>query len=141
MIKTNAQCVADFHRTMGAAMPDRPTFPTRALLSLRERLIDEEHSEVKAVLAQMAAVSAGPEATPSSLELVAKLAHELADLLYVTYGAMLACGVDPDAVFAEVHRANMEKAGGPQRADGKQLKPANWQPADVAGILKLQEIS
>ena len=56
--------------------------------------------------------------TNDSAELT-DLIHELTDLLYVTYGAITACGVDPDAVFAEVHRANMQKANGPRRADGK----------------------
>jgi len=64
--------------------------------------------------------------------------HELTDLLYVTYGAILACGVDADAVFVEVHRANMQKLDGPRRADGKLLKPPNWQPADVAGVIAEQ---
>lgn len=62
--------------------------------------------------------------------------HELTDLLYLTYGAILACGVDADAVFAEVHRANLSKAGGSRRADGKLLKPPGWQPADVRGVIE-----
>ena len=65
--------------------------------------------------------------------------HELADLLYVTYGAILACGVDADAVFAEVHRANLSKAGGPRRADGKLLKPPGWQPANVREVINQQQ--
>lgn len=67
------------------------------------------------------------------------LVHELTDLLYVTYGALIAFGVEPDEVFAEVHRANMEKVSGPQREDGKQLKPEGWRPADVAGVLTAQK--
>jgi predicted HAD superfamily Cof-like phosphohydrolase len=35
-----------------------------------------------------------------------------------------------------VHRANLAKAGGPRRADGKLLKPPGWQPADVTAVLK-----
>ncbi|MCA9965662.1 MAG: hypothetical protein KC423_15520, partial [Anaerolineales bacterium] len=70
----------------------------------------------------------------------APLMHELADLLYVVYGAMWAFGIDPDPIFAEVHRANMQKAGGPRRADGKLLKPPDWQPANVAGVIaRLQD--
>ena len=30
----------------------------------------------------------------------------------------------------------MDKAGGPKRADGKQLKPEGWQPADLGRVLK-----
>lgn len=69
---------------------------------------------------------------------MAPLIHELTDLLYVTYGTILTCGVDADEAFAEVHRANMRKILGPRRADGKQLKPADWQPADVAGVIARQ---
>jgi predicted HAD superfamily Cof-like phosphohydrolase len=56
----------------------------------------------------------------------------------VTYGAILTCGVDADAVFAEVHRANLSKAGGPRRADGKILKLPGWQPADVRSVIEQQ---
>jgi predicted HAD superfamily Cof-like phosphohydrolase len=38
-------------------------------------------------------------------------------------------------VVAEVHRANMHKTDGPRRADGKQLKPEGWRPADVRAVL------
>lgn len=68
------------------------------------------------------------------------LVHELTDLLYVTYGALLAFGVEPDGVFAEVHRANMQKVSGPKREDGKQLKPNNWRPADVSVVLNAQRL-
>ncbi len=59
----------------------------------------------------------------------------LADLLYVSYGALDAFGLPADAIFAEVHRANLSKAGGPRRADGKVLKPPGWRPADVASVI------
>jgi predicted HAD superfamily Cof-like phosphohydrolase len=44
-------------------------------------------------------------------------------------------GVDLQPFFEEVHRANMTKAGGPKREDGKQLKPVNWRPPDMAAVL------
>jgi predicted HAD superfamily Cof-like phosphohydrolase len=47
--------------------------------------------------------------------------------------------VDGDAVFGEVHRANMRKLDGPRRADGKLLKPPGWQPADVRGVIEQQK--
>ena len=71
-------------------------------------------------------------AVPADL---APLVHELVDLLYVTYGALDMLGVDADAAFAEVQRANLSKASGPKRADGKQLKPEGWQPADLRAVL------
>ena len=39
-------------------------------------------------------------------------------------------------MFAEVHRANLTKASGPRRADGKILKPEGWQPADVRSVIE-----
>jgi len=126
-MKSNAERVREFHRAVGLDAPDRPTLPTQALLDLRRTLILEETEEVMEAFAALEA--GGDEAG------LAKLAHELADLLYVTYGALLAFGVAPDAVFEEVHRANMRKTEGPRRADGKQLKPEGWEPADVAGVL------
>ncbi len=129
---SNAARVRAFHRAVAAAAPDCPTAPDGPLLALRETLIDEEYREVKAAASRLRArLVEGP--LPGTA--VAELAHELADLLYVTYGALIACGVDADAVFAAVHRANMAKASGPRRADGKQMKPAGWQPADVAAVV------
>lgn len=57
------------------------------------------------------------------------------DLLYVVFGSAVTDGIDLDPFFAEVHRANMEKATGPKREDGKQLKPEDWKPPDIEGQL------
>lgn len=127
---SNAQKVLDFHRAVYAEAPAVPTPPSRDLLALRLTLIREEVAEVEDAaqgLDRQLAKGDAADLTP--------LAHELVDLLYVTYGALLALGTDPDAVFAEVHRANLAKTSGPKRLDGKQLKPEGWQPADVRGVL------
>ena len=60
----------------------------------------------------------------------------LCDLLYVTLGAAVQMGVELDPFFSEVHAANMKKAGGQVREDGKQLKPEGWMPPDIAGFYK-----
>ncbi|THF83645.1 hypothetical protein E7T09_21740 [Deinococcus sp. KSM4-11] len=133
---SNARHLREFHRAIGLTPPEAPTVPRGELLALRRTLIEEEVAEVNAEFAVLAARLEAGE-TPGPDALVA-LAHELADLLYVTYGALDTLGVDADAVFAEVHRANLTKASGPRRADGKQLKPEGWQPADVAGVLARQ---
>lgn len=78
------------------------------------------------------------EAGETGDQALAHLVHELADLLYVTYGSLLACGVDPDGVFRELHRANVYKITGPRREDGKQLKPSGWEPADMRAELSRQ---
>lgn len=61
-----------------------------------------------------------------------------ADILYVTLGMMQRLGVTEEqfyAVWREVTRANMDKANGPLREDGKRLKPEGWRAPDVAGAL------
>jgi predicted HAD superfamily Cof-like phosphohydrolase len=62
----------------------------------------------------------------------------IVDSLVVLVGTAITFGVDLKPIFEAVHAANMAKAGGPKREDGKQLKPAGWKPPDVAGLLKAQ---
>lgn len=62
----------------------------------------------------------------------------LCDVIYVALGAAVTFGVDLAPVFAEVHRSNMAKVGGPVREDGKKLKPEGWKPPDVAGLIQHQ---
>jgi predicted HAD superfamily Cof-like phosphohydrolase len=127
--KTNYQQILDFQAAVDS-VPVEPLVPSEAILQLRHTLIREEYEEVSEAIAELTAVSSND---PSALT---DLAHELADLLYVVYGTFAAIGVDADAVFAEVHRANMTKLEGPRRADGKLLKPPGWQPANVAGVIE-----
>ena len=128
---TNAARIREFHAAMEPALPTSPIIPPLPILEVRKTLIDEEYGEVTAVFQELIAASKRGEVID-----ITDLIHELTDLLYVTYGAIQSCGVDPDAVFAEVHAANMRKMGGPRRADGKILKPADWYPADVRGVLE-----
>ncbi len=111
--------VAEFHRALlrpGLESVTLDGFPGE----LRVRLIEEEADEFAE------AVAAGD---------VVEMVDGLCDFLYVTYGAAVELGVDLEPFFAEVHRSNMAKAGGPHRADGKWLKPADWEPPDVRGLL------
>ncbi len=133
---TNAQKIVEFHDAVGAPVPPEPVVPSLEILQLRQKLLQEEFAEAAEEWKKLTAVlQSGNYAQPVD---VTDWVHELADLLYVTYGAILACGVDPDPVFAEVHRANLSKAGGPRRADGKILKPPGWQPADVRRVIEEQ---
>ena len=131
---SNAAKLREFHRAIGLNPPTQPTVPDTALLKLRHTLISEEWQEVQEEMTRLTGRLAQQETlTPAAL---APLVHELTDLLYVTYGALDQFGVDTDAIFAEIHRANLSKTAGPKRADGKQLKPEGWQPADVGQFLK-----
>ncbi|MFC3862086.1 hypothetical protein ACFOPQ_15055 [Deinococcus antarcticus] len=132
--KSNAAKLGEFHRAINLNSPGTPTVPDLPLLEFRQTLIREEWQEVQEEMeALRGRLQAGEAVEPVDL---APLVHELADLLYVTYGALDQFGIDTDAVFAEVHRANMQKAAGPKRADGKQLKPEGWQPADVRSVIE-----
>ncbi len=133
---SNADLVADFHRAIGADVPDRPAVPDLETFELRETLLREEFEEVLAQFAEVRARTSVGGAI--GLAELAPLAHELVDLLYVTYGALVAFGVSADRVFREVHGANLAKASGPRRDDGKQMKPKNWRAADVVGVLRSQ---
>lgn len=128
---TNADRIRQFHQVMGVTLPAQPIVPDAATLALRYRLIQEEFAEVTAAYQKLLLIVDQGQPTD-----ITPFIHELTDLLYVTYGAIQACGVDPDQVFAEVHAANMRKQNGPIRADGKRLKPAGWQPADVKGVIE-----
>lgn len=119
----HSAAVRAFHEAIGMELPETPQLPSLAVQALRQTLLQEEYTELQA------AVNAG--------DLVA-IAQEAADLLYVTYGLCLTYGIDLNPVFAEVHRANLAKTTGPRRADGKQLKPADWQPPDVTSVLAQQ---
>lgn len=135
--RSNAGRLREFHRAAGVpALPDVPAVPSPEVTALRLTLIEEEVAEVRAEFRALSTrLAAGDALAAADL---APLAHELADLLYVTYGALDVLGIDADAVFAEVHRANLAKAGGPRRADGKLLKPPGWQPADVRAVIESQ---
>ena len=63
------------------------------------------------------------------------IAKELCDVLYVVYGTALTYGLDLEPLFQAVHVNNMTKATGAVRADGKRLKPADYQPVDLAPVL------
>jgi predicted HAD superfamily Cof-like phosphohydrolase len=64
----------------------------------------------------------------------------ICDILYVTYGAAIAMGIDIDPFFDEVHRSNMSKLDPVtkqpvRRADGKILKPPTYSPANIKSML------
>lgn len=68
-----------------------------------------------------------------------KAIDALMDVLYVTFGACDAFGIDADPFFAEVHRTNMAKLDGPTDEFGKRLKPEGWTPPDIARLLRIAQ--
>lgn len=123
MTQSHFAAVRAFHQAIDADTPETPHIPAESIQTLRRTLLTEEFNELMHALDQHDLVS---------------IAGEAIDLLYVTYGLCVAYGIDADAVFAEVQRANMAKTTGARRADGKQLKPEGWTPPDIAGVLARQ---
>ena len=71
---------------------------------------------------------------------IVEIADALTDILYVTYGAGNAFGIDLDTCFTEVHRSNMSKLGIDgkpiYREDGKVLKGRGYTPPQLAKIIQ-----
>jgi predicted HAD superfamily Cof-like phosphohydrolase len=139
--------VRQFHKEV-VNMPTSPAEPKLRHPSLRAALIAEE-----AIETVIALVGVGEGQTIVHEQLLATLQKaarekrnqpDLAevidgcmDVLVVTYGTLEDIGVDAQRFFDEVHRANMSKKGGPIREDGKQLKPPNWTPPNIKGLLEM----
>ncbi|MFF9818080.1 MazG nucleotide pyrophosphohydrolase domain-containing protein [Streptomyces sp. NPDC014006] len=127
MSTSPADLVRQFHLAFGLDARSRPTEVPLALAAHRGELLAEEAAEVAEVSVT------GP---------LDKLAHELADVVYVAYGTALVHGIDLDQVIAEIHRSNMTKLGPvgqvSRRADGKVLKGESYEAPDVAGVLRRQ---
>lgn len=117
--------VAEFREVFdGVADAARPEVAEQ-----RRTLLVEEAREAAEALTELAqALRAGGD----PLSAYRAVAKELADVLYVTYGAADALGIDLPAVFVEVHRSNMSKLDADgrvlRRADGKVLKGSGYRP-------------
>ena len=91
---------------------------------LRHKLIEEESQEL------LVALESGH--LPS-------IAHELVDVLVVTIGTANNYGIELDDLWNAVMKANLAKVGGPKDpVTGKQLKPKDWQPANIKAELRNQ---
>lgn len=127
MRSSPAHLVREFHRAFGLDARTAPTEVSPDLAAHRGELLAEEAAEVAEVAVD------GP---------LDRLAHELADVVYVAYGTALVHGIDLDAVIAEIHRSNMTKLGPDgrvaRRADGKVLKGDHYQAPDVSSVLRKQ---
>jgi predicted HAD superfamily Cof-like phosphohydrolase len=113
--------VRAFHEALDIPVGDSPALRRP---ELRAELIREEAAET------VTAIEAG--------DFIGAI-DGLCDLLCVVYGAAVEWGIDLRPFWAEVHRTNMAKAGGPVRADGKRLKPEGWTPPNIAAVLAAAE--
>jgi len=99
---TNFTDVRVFMETFGQMVRDKPQFPDEKTMKLRYDLIKEELNELEHAM---------------KTKNLKEIADALTDILYVTYGAGFAYGIDLDKCFKEVQRANMSKLG----EDGKPI--------------------
>jgi len=66
----------------------------------------------------------------------AEVIDAICDITFVIHNCSNAMGVDIEPFFDEVWRANMRKADGPLREDGKRLKPPGWKPPPIEEMLR-----
>jgi predicted HAD superfamily Cof-like phosphohydrolase len=91
---SNFKKVKTFMVTFGQEVKTKPSFSTDKINSLRYDLIKEELDELKEAM--------------ENKDLL-EVADALTDILYVTYGAGHAFGIDLDKCFKEVQNSNMSK--------------------------------
>jgi len=91
---SNFNKVKTFMKTFGQEVKTKPSFSTDKINSLRYDLIEEELEELKIAM--------------KNKDLL-EVADALTDILYVTYGAGHAFGIDLDQCFDEVQNSNMSK--------------------------------
>ena len=99
---SNFEDVKTFMKTFGQRVITKPQFPDEKTMLLRYELIKEELNELQEAMKE---------------KNLKEIADALTDILYVTYGAGCAYGIDLDKCFKEVQRANMSKLG----EDGKPI--------------------
>ena len=99
---TNFNSVKKFMEVFGQEVKTKAEFPSEKIIRLRYDLIKEELEEFEKALKDKD---------------LKEVADALTDILYVTYGAGHAFGIDLDKCFDEVQRSNMSKLG----EDGKPI--------------------
>ena len=99
---TNFERVRKFMETFGQEIKEKASFPNDKIALLRYDLIKEELEELKEAMENKD---------------IKEVADALTDILYVTYGAGHAFGINLDKCFKEVQNSNMSKLG----SDGKPI--------------------
>ena len=118
---TNFDKVGTFMKTFGQEVKTKPSFSTDKINKLRLDLIKEELTELTEAM--------------NNKDLL-EVADALTDILYVTYGAGHALGINLDKCFEEVQNSNMSKLddnGNPiYNEQGKVMKGPNYFKPDLS---------
>jgi len=122
---TNFEKVGSFMKTFGQEVKSRPSLSTDKINNLRLSLIKEELEELKDAMKKKDLL---------------EIADALTDILYVTYGAGHAFGINLDRCFDEVQRSNMSKLGADSKPiyneNGKVMKGPNYFKPDLSKFIK-----
>ncbi len=117
---SNFEEVKKFMETFGQRVRTKPQFPDEKTMKLRFDLIKEELNELEEAM---------------KTKNLKEIADALTDILYVTYGAGYAYGINLDECFKEVQRANMSKLGNDGKPifndKGKVMKGPNYSPPNL----------
>ena len=121
---TNFEKVGLFMTTFGQEVKKKSGFSSNKINDLRINLIEEELNEFKYAM---------------SKKDLKEVADALTDILYVTYGAGHAFGINLDDCFEEVQKSNMSKLGNDGKPiyneNGKVMKGPNYFKPDLNKFL------
>ncbi len=122
---TNFSSVKKFMEVFGQEVKTKAEFPSKKVADLRYNLIKEELDEFAQALKDQD---------------LNEVADALTDILYVTYGAGHAFGIDLDKCFEEVQRSNMSKLGDDGKPiyneNGKVMKGPKYFQPDLTKFVK-----
>ena len=122
---TNFEKVGLFMKTFGQEVKNKPGFSSEKINNLRISLINEELEELKQAMKN------------NDLK---EVVDALTDILYVTYGAGHAFGVNLDKCFDEVQKSNMSKLGEDGKPiyneAGKVMKGPSYFKPDLSKFIK-----
>ena len=117
--------VKKFMQKFKQEVKSKPSFPDENIIKLRINLIKEELLELEEALNE---------------KNIEETADALTDILYVTYGAGHAFGIDLDKCFNEVQNSNMSKLGKNKKPiyneHGKVMKGPDYFKPDLSKFLK-----
>ena len=122
---SNFKSVKKFMQTFGQEVKSKAEFPNEKIVQLRYELITEELEELRQAIKD---------------KNIKEVADALTDILYVTYGAGHAFGIDLDKCFKEIQDSNMSKLGSDGKPIyneyGKVMKGPNYFKPDLNKFLK-----
>ncbi len=122
---SNFEKVKIFMKAFGQEVKEKAEFPGDKITSLRCDLINEELQELQDAIRKKD---------------IKEVADALTDILYVTYGAGHAFGIDLDKCFLEVQKSNMSKLGEDGKPiyndKGKVMKGPNYFKPDFSRFTK-----